>query len=100
MKIKQFISIFVSFIIFAQNVFAGCNGKIINPITSVCWSCLFPLSIGSIPVIPGATPDTSNYSSPVCICPRGKPPLPLPGVAIGLWEPVRLVDVSKEPFCF
>jgi conjugal transfer pilus assembly protein TraU len=25
-----------------------CHGKFINPITDVCWSCLFPLSIGGL----------------------------------------------------
>ena len=25
---------------------ANCTGKFVNPITDVCWSCLFPLSVG------------------------------------------------------
>lgn len=82
------------------NCLAVCNGRIINPITSVCWSCLFPLSIGPAPIVPGNTPDIKNYPSPICLCPKGIPPIPLPGIAIGLWEPVRLVDVAKDPFCF
>lgn len=73
-----------------------CTGKFINPITDICWDCLFPLSIGSIKLI-GDRPDTKNPSSPLCLCP-GIPPRP--GIAVGLWEPVRLVDVTKKPFCF
>jgi conjugal transfer pilus assembly protein TraU len=26
--------------------------------------------------------------------------LPTPGIAVGFWEPIRMVDVTKEPFCF
>jgi conjugal transfer pilus assembly protein TraU len=28
------------------------------------------------------------------------PPFVQPGIAVGFWEPVRLVDVTKRPFCF
>ena len=46
----------------------SCNGKFINPITDVCWSCLFPLSVGGLKIWPGNRPDASNPSSPVCAC--------------------------------
>lgn len=29
---------------------ATCHGKFVNPITDVCWSCLFPLSIGGLSI--------------------------------------------------
>ena len=28
-----------------------CTGKFVNPITDICWSCLFPLSIGALDMI-------------------------------------------------
>ena len=45
-------------------------------------------------------PDTDNPSSPICLCPKPPLPAPVPGIAGGFWEPVRLVDVTKRPFCF
>ena len=29
-----------------------CHGKFVNPITDVCWSCLFPLSVGGLKIWP------------------------------------------------
>ena len=44
-----------------------CHGKFINPITDVCWSCLFPLSIGGTPVrmhsYRGRDSDGSSHST-------------------------------------
>lgn len=79
---------------------ATCTGKFINPITDVCWSCLFPITIGAIPVVPSPnnTPDTKNPSNPICLCPKGS--IILAGISIGFWEPIRSVDVTREPYCF
>jgi conjugal transfer pilus assembly protein TraU len=74
---------------------SACHGQFMNPITDICWSCLFPLTIGDIPLMSDGQPDTSNPSSPVCYC-NNPPRL---GVSIGFWEPVRLVDVTRTPFC-
>ena len=30
----------------------SCTGKFVNPITDVCWSCLFPLSVGGAHIWP------------------------------------------------
>ncbi|MBO2029672.1 TraU family protein, partial [Klebsiella pneumoniae] len=38
-------------------------GRFVNPIT-VCWRCIFPLSLGSVQVGKGDLPDTSNPGSP------------------------------------
>lgn len=76
----------------------ACSGRFVNPITDICWSCLFPISIGPIKVNGGGREDTSNPSQIPCFCP--KPPLPLvPGIPVGFWEPARLVDVTRVPFC-
>ncbi|NDE19543.1 MAG: sex pilus assembly, partial [Alphaproteobacteria bacterium] len=78
----------------------------VNPITDVCWSCLLPISIGTPPtgieIGKGSTPkkrDTKNPKSPICICSKGTPPIPIPGISIGFWEPVRLVDITRTPYC-
>ncbi|OUG52615.1 TraU family protein, partial [Klebsiella pneumoniae] len=28
----------------------SCEGRFVNPITDVCWRCIFPLSLGSVQV--------------------------------------------------
>ena len=78
---------------------SGCKGKFVNPITDICWDCLFPISIGAIEMPPSTPlrPDTANFPSPICICPKAG--VPIPGLAIGMWEPFRMVDVTKRPFC-
>lgn len=76
---------------------ATCVGKFINPITDICWNCLFPMTIAGQPVVKGE-PEVGNPKLPVCLCP--KPPLPeVPGVPVSFWEPVRLADVTRTPFC-
>ena len=77
-----------------------CNGRFVNPITDLCWDCMFPLSVGGFQVANGGHPDTVNPSFPICTCPAPPPLFIRIGVAIGFWEPVRLVDVVEEPWCF
>lgn len=88
-----FLVIFLSF-----SVEAKCVGRFLNPITDICWKCLFPLTIGGVEIVKG-NPSPKPPSSPLCIC--KKPPLnvPTPGIPVGFWEPVRLVDVTRTPYC-
>ena len=79
---------------------APSEGRFVNPITDVCWSCLFPLTLGSIPLFKGDKPDTDNPSSPVCACPAPAPLFLRVGLSVGFWEPARLADVTQRPFCF
>lgn len=44
----------------------SCEGRFVNPITDVCWRCIFPLSLGSVQVGKGDQPDTPNPGSPNC----------------------------------
>lgn len=69
-------------------------GKFINPITDICWQCLFPITIGGLRVSPNGE-DTNNTRSVICTCSR---PIPRVGIPISFWEPVRLVDVTRTPF--
>lgn len=119
-----------------------CQGKFINPITDICWSCMFPISLGGdgglefegekgqgSNEIPGTLdwlgrPDElatllqmsgesrdslqanqnsfgaeDNGSTPdqlFCAC---SSPDRL-GVVMSFWEPVHLVEVVNQPFCF
>lgn len=75
----------------------ACAGKFVNPITDICWNCLFPMTIGNVPVFPGIAPDTENPSMPIQICQTGI--LFRIGLAIGYWEPFALTDVTRSPYC-
>ena len=75
------------------DAFAGCAGKFVNPITDICWKCIFPMTIAGVPVVSGE--DTPNIPSPLCYC---KDQYRV-GIPISFWEPVRLVDVTRTPFC-
>ena len=61
-----------------------CHGRFPNPVTDICWRCIFPLTIGNIPIVTDGQIDTDNPSSPVCFCPDP----PRVGVTIGCW-PIR-----------
>lgn len=74
-----------------------CKGHFINPITDICWDCLFPITIGNAKLVTGDEPDLPNPSSPVCLCPAGV--LYRLGLTIGYWEPFALVDVTRKPYC-
>lgn len=75
-----------------------CKGHFVNPVTDVCWKCLFPMSIGSVPVGTSSSyPDTHNPTLPVQVCPS--PLGPRVGIAMGYWEPYALADVTRSPGC-
>lgn len=42
-----------------------CQGRFVNPITDVCWLCMFPMSIGSAQISAGVNVDTANPASPI-----------------------------------
>lgn len=82
--------------LWASEAKAICNAKFLNPITEVCWDCIFPISVGGLSIF-GSRPDTRNQGFPLCACPGVPPRI---GLSIGLWEPARLTDVSNEAGCF
>ncbi|MGB0906886.1 MAG: TraU family protein [Maricaulaceae bacterium] len=71
-----------------------CEGSFVNPISDVCWECLAPITLGSIEVFPSSKYDYGNPALPVCLCGIR------PGISIGFWEPRRLMDMTKTPWCF
>lgn len=77
-----------------------CTGHFVNPISDLCWDCVFPITIGSFPLLPSNRPDTPNPALPICMCPMPLPPFIRLGLAVGYWEPARLADVTRHPYCF
>ena len=64
-----FLPIFIINISYAKGV---CTGRFVNPVTDVCWNCIFPVSVGAVEIPPSTTfrPDTANFPSPICVCPK------------------------------
>jgi len=77
----------------------ACKGKVLNPVTDICWQCMFPVKMGSVSYGNGAEPAPGNITSPVCACPDSKGILIL-GVSTAFWEHARLIETVKDPFCF
>jgi len=70
------------------------EGKFINPISDICWKCLFPIHLGGVNVTPG-NKDYMDYKVGICAC-AGTPPKV--GVPLAFWEPVALIDVTRTPY--
>lgn len=76
-----------------------CTGKFMNPLTDICWSCVFPLKIGSATLIGAGQEDNgTSGGSPFCACTGSG--LPRVGVKVSFWEPARIVEVVRAPYCF
>jgi len=98
-----FVAAFSGLVPATVNAGGGCGAMpFINPITDICWRCIFPLYIGAMPV---ATMDqidsgaSNGYPSPVCICPKATPPYFRIGIGVTFWEPARIAEAVREPFC-
>lgn len=74
--------------------FSKVNADLINPITDICWECIFPMTVSGVNVTPN-TKDFSNHSTLICAC-AGTPPKI--GIPITFWEPCRMVDVTRNAY--
>ncbi|MBW8308643.1 MAG: TraU family protein [Candidatus Paracaedibacteraceae bacterium] len=82
------------------NLNAACHGKFINPISDICWKCIFPIRVAGIEVVRSHTNgDEKNTKRVICKCFRPQLRMTLPGIPISFWEPVRLIDITREPYC-
>lgn len=78
---------------------AKCKGRIINPVTHVAWRTLFPLYIAGFKVSdPAHDHTTPGPSTRNVFCKCGTP-VPRIGIPIAFWEPFRVVDVTRKPYC-
>ena len=80
---------------FPSDCLGQCKGRFINPITDICWSCLFPITIGGMRVSANHE-DTPNPRQIICTCNR---PIPRIGIPISFWDPARLIDITRTPYC-
>ncbi len=78
---------------------APCNGTFPNPMTDICWSCLFPMYIGPVEVAFGQ-PNNGDSAPPLlCTCPAPPPLFIRIGIGFAFWEPARVAEVVRTPFC-
>lgn len=86
----------------AGQAVATCNSTFLNPITGINWQCAFPMNLGGV-VSFGVNEDNSvsdsNVDFPVCSC-LLQGGATLVGVNVAFWEPSRLIETVKDPFCF
>lgn len=70
------------------------SGKLI---TDICWSCLFPIRAAGASLGGGNVPSIATDQK-FCFCtdPMGIPEL---GMTMGLWNPARLIEIVRNPWC-
>jgi conjugal transfer pilus assembly protein TraU len=77
-----------------------CHGRFLNPITDICWSCAFPLKVGSASMLTLGQEDNNSESgsNPFCDCLNGANSTF--GIKVSFWEPVRVFEAVRIPYCF
>lgn len=75
-----------------------CHGRFPDLMSDVCWHCVFPISIGPATV---TMDQEDNGPSPplICTCPAPPPVFVRYGVGVGYWEPARISEVVRTPYC-
>ncbi len=76
---------------------AGVSGKMINPISDVLWSEIFPISIAGVSIKGGSSEETGGLSSPICTCAT---PFPRVGIPLEMYEPARVIETVKDAYYF
>ena len=96
--LKRVSIVTIIFFLFQTSVaLAICPAGFINPITDIAWTCTFPIRFAGIVITPKGKDPGTWVRDPICVC---KDPFPRIGLTLGLWEPARLIEVVKDPFCF
>ncbi|SMC28318.1 conjugal transfer pilus assembly protein TraU [Desulfacinum hydrothermale DSM 13146] len=69
----------------------------------VCWSCMFPIRLAGMTIFNGANSAPSDAADDaICVCggdlKKGR--LPTVGFTLGFWQPTRIIEITRRPFCF
>lgn len=92
----------LALLMLSSTAYAKCTSSFMNPVTDVNWQCAFPMNIGGLVSFgsSGGSPDSdTEIANPVCSCLLSGGGT-LIGANVAFWEPSRLVEVVKDPFCF
>ncbi|BBF23482.1 TraU family protein [Sutterella megalosphaeroides] len=84
----------------ARETPGACSGRVPDPVTDLCWSCMFPMVLGkTIPVsVSGNLPDVETDATAFCLC--GSDINVEGGLNFSFWEPLRTAEVVRHPWCF
>lgn len=98
---KKTLYLFTAFLLFCSGLSSAnnltCQGKFINPITDICWSCVFPITLGGTVDLMTDGQENNNSSPKDWFCTCTNPARS--GVNMSFWEPSHLVEVVRTPFC-
>lgn len=107
MKIKNMIAsvaLAAALVIFPNKAEAVCKpnpAQLAQTLFATCYACMLPLSIAGVQVLHGHMPDPQgSVGSPICVCPMPPPLFMRIGIPVSFFEPSRLIDVVKDPYCF
>lgn len=78
---------------------ASCGGSFPNPISDICWLCMFPMRIGPVPLDFGQRGNGDPSPPLLCNCPAPPPIFQRIGVGLSFWEPARVAEVVRTPMC-
>jgi len=81
---------------------SGCKDSQLNISSDVCWDCIYPIKMGSVEIATSPTnlPDGEDDYGFICNCPCIEPPYEKTGIVFSYWEPSRLIETVKTPYCF
>ncbi len=100
-KIKKIAFAFVLIQALTQNVNAVCTPGgflTVDIVLKADYTAIFPIRIAGVTVIPGRIPDSGgSVGSAVCVC---SDPFPRVGIPVSFFEPSRIIEVVKDPYCF
>ncbi|KDN94715.1 TraU family protein [Hydrogenovibrio marinus] len=79
-----------------------CNGKFPNPLTDYCWSGVFPIKVAGVTLFGSDQEDnnSTSHASALCKCGDVSTGNIKVGTTMSFWEPITMVDVVRQPFCF
>lgn len=104
-KLLTGVALAVGLVVTAAPVSAGelgCqNANVIGPklFTDVCWSCIFPIRVAGVDISSSGNRAPDDASKKVlCAC-NDNLGVPRPGIAMGMWEPARLIEFQRVPGC-
>mgnify|MGYP001119347132 CR=1 FL=1 len=102
-KITNKLIIVLFFLFFCVNssyALDHCKASFINPISDINWAGIFPIEIAGVEIKGPSDelPNPDKVSSVICMCNHdGRITL---GVTVSYWEPARIIETNKSPWCF
>jgi len=66
-------------------------------LSTICMDCLFPITIGGVPVGNSSGVPAGADKSSVCWC-KSFFGIPIPGITYGMWIPQRIIETVRRPY--